>query len=306
MRTNSLFTLAAAALLAVSTASPVLAQDRGNDRRSNDRSARSAQPANQGHDTRANRPTGDVAVRRAEPRAEVSRGNNQVPPSRTLESRGYNAGPAAERRDNARPTENRGYNAGPTAERRDYARPTENRGYNAGPAAERRDYARPTENRGGGNRGYDNRSYDNHGYAYNNRGYENRGYDNRSYGYGYYDNSWRSHIRFGLGISIFAGSPFSFRFEYGWHPNFAYRYTMRPGMAYGGMSFLIDPDFADVYIDGEFVGNARDFGGQPVPVAVGFHRIELYAQGFEPVGFDVNVFPGQVIPYRGTLNPGYR
>jgi hypothetical protein len=48
---------------------------------------------------------------------------------------------------------------------------------------------------------------------------------------------------------------------------------MRPGLAYGGMSFLLNPDFAEVYIDGEFVGIARDVGGQPVPVAVGFHRL---------------------------------
>jgi hypothetical protein len=38
---------------------------------------------------------------------------------------------------------------------------------------------------------------------------------------------------------------------------------------------------------------------------VGFHRIELYAQGFEPVAFDINVFPGQVILCRGSLYPVY-
>jgi len=69
------------------------------------------------------------------------------------------------------------------------------------------------------------------------------------------------------------------------------------------MSFLVDPDDTEVIIDGVFVGIAREFGGQPVPVAVGYHRIELYAQGCEPVAFDVNVMPGQVIPYRGSLMP---
>jgi hypothetical protein len=80
---------------------------------------------------------------------------------------------------------------------------------------------------------------------------------------------------------------------------------MRPGLAYGGISFLLNLDYAEVYTDGEFVGIARDFGGQPMPVAVGLHRIELYARGFEPVAFDISVFPGQVIPYRGSLYPVY-
>jgi len=294
MRANSILTLAAAALVVMSASSPALAQDRGSDRRTSDHSARAAQPANQGHDTRANRSTGDVAVRRSEPRADVSRGASQAQPSRTLESRGYNAGPTTQRREVSRPTASRGGGN----------QPYDNRGYsnrgNVNPGYANRGY----DNRGYDNRGYDNHGYDNRGYSY--RGYDNHGYDNHGYGYGYYDNSWRSHIHFGLGISIFAGNPFAFRFQYGWRPNFAYRYTMLPGLTYGGMSFLLDPDIAEVYIDGQCVGIARDFGGQPVPVAVGFHRIELYAQGFEPVGFDVNVFPGQVIPYRGSLYPAGR
>jgi len=132
--------------------------------------------------------------------------------------------------------------------------------------------------------------------------YSSRGYVR----YGSYDRDrWRGRVRFGLGISIFAGRPFAFHFDYRWRPRFDYYYTMRSGIAYGGMSFLVDPDTAEVYIDGEFVGFARDFGGEPVPVAAGYHRIELYAPGFEPVAFDINVMPGQVIPYRGSLYPVY-
>ena len=124
--------------------------------------------------------------------------------------------------------------------------------------------------------------------------------------YGSYNRDvWRGRVRFGLGISIFAGRAFPFRFDYGWTPRFSYYYTMRPGLAYGGVSFLVDPDYAEVYIDGQFVGIARDFGGQPVPVAAGYHRIELYSPGFEPVAWDIDVMPGQVIPYRGSLYPVY-
>jgi hypothetical protein len=71
------------------------------------------------------------------------------------------------------------------------------------------------------------------------------------------------------------------------------------------MSFLIDPDEAEIYVDGVFIGRAYEFGGQPVPVGAGYHRVEIYAPGFEGVVYDVNVLPGQVIPYRGSLVPAY-
>ena len=44
---------------------------------------------------------------------------------------------------------------------------------------------------------------------------------------------------------------------------------------------------------------------QPLTLAAGRHSIELQAPGYEPVAFDVDVAPGQVIPYQGALPPGY-
>jgi hypothetical protein len=170
-----------------------------------------------------------------------------------------------------------------------------NRGYNAGQYNSGRGNSGGNNSWRGGNGSYDNRRYDSG--QYSNRGYSGLG--------GYDRSSWRSRVRLGLGISIFAGRSFGFRFDSGWRPSYNYRYPLRTGIAYGGMSFLLDPDQAEVYIDGQFVGIARDFGGQPVPVAVGFHRIELNAPGFEPVAFDITVLPGQVIPYRGSLYPTY-
>ncbi len=154
-----------------------------------------------------------------------------------------------------------------------------------------------------GDRGYNGRD----DWRYDDRRYDDWRRSGRDWGWGdRYDRSWRSRARFALGISIFAGRPISFHFDYyRWRPSFAYHYPVRPGVAYGAMSFLLYPDWAEVYIDGGFAGIARDFGGQPVPVAAGFHRIELYAPGFEPVAFDVSILPGQVIPYRGSLYRAY-
>ncbi len=116
-------------------------------------------------------------------------------------------------------------------------------------------------------------------------------------------------LRFNLGgvrVGIFAGRPFPYRYGYA-VPAYRYRYPIRvvPGVRYGGVSFLVAPTEAAVYVDGNYVGIARDFygGEQPLPLAPGVHRVELQAQGYAPMVFDVDVLPGQVIPYEGSLRP---
>jgi hypothetical protein len=281
MKLQRLTTPAVMMLALTMAAAPAFAQS-GDSRRSRDRSPRTADSGSQARADRGSRAGRDVAVSRSDARQQSGRPAANDGRNRATENRGYSGGQSGNRSGASglpgggsyRPGNNRSGNAG-------------NRGY---------------DNRSYNNRGYDNRAYDR---GYNSRVYSNRGYSGRDYGrYGSYDRDrWRGRVRFGLNVSIFAGSPFRFRFDYGWRPSFSYYYTMRPGLAYGGMSFLLQPDYAEVYIDGEFVGNARDFGGQPVPVAAGYHRIELYAPGFEPTAFDINVLPGQVIPYRGSLYP---
>jgi hypothetical protein len=77
------------------------------------------------------------------------------------------------------------------------------------------------------------------------------------------------------------------------------------GAAYGGISFEVDPYDAAIVIDGNYMGVVNDFGpnAQPLTLRVGTHRVEIQANGYEPVMFDVNVMPGQVIPYRGAMRP---
>jgi hypothetical protein len=258
MTRTSLITPAAVALTIALSAGSAFAQSGGNDkqRTAHDRSSRPAASGSQNRAAASERSRSDMAVRRAEPRAEATRSYSEASRSRTFDNRG---------------SDTRQY----TTDRRDVSR-------------------RDVSPRGTVQ--YDNRRYDD-------RRYDNGRYSNRDYGWtGSYDrNAWRSRIRFGLGLSIFAGRPFGFHFDYGWRPRFDYRYQMQYGVTYGGISFLLDPSDAEVYIDGQFVGIAGDFGGQPVPVSAGYHRIELYANGFEPAAFDINVLPGEVIPYRGSL-----
>ena len=78
--------------------------------------------------------------------------------------------------------------------------------------------------------------------------------------------------------------------------------TVSPS-AVGGVSFDITPSNATVYVDGQYAGVVQDFTAstQPLSLSPGRHHIELQADGFVPMGFDVDIVAGQVIPYRGDL-----
>jgi hypothetical protein len=73
---------------------------------------------------------------------------------------------------------------------------------------------------------------------------------------------------------------------------------------YGGLSFQITPATAQVLVDGVYVGTVGQFAPttQPLTLSAGQHHVEIRADGgYQPITFDVNVAPGQVIPYQGTL-----
>ena len=69
------------------------------------------------------------------------------------------------------------------------------------------------------------------------------------------------------------------------------------------MSLEISPNNAAVYVDGQYAGIVNDFSdpGHPLSLGSGRHRIDVQAAGYRPLEFDVNIVPGEVLPYRGTL-----
>jgi hypothetical protein len=75
--------------------------------------------------------------------------------------------------------------------------------------------------------------------------------------------------------------------------------------AAGGLSFEITPAEAGVYVDGQYVGMVSQFTPNlpPLALAPGRHHVVIQWPGFEIVEFDVDILPGQVIPYRGDLRP---
>ena len=202
--------------------------------------------------------------------------------------------------------------------------------------AQPRGETRDNQNRGNDNRGNDNRRNDNRGYG--NRGYENRRDEGRAVprgnvyaphyepynsprysprGYGYYGSRsyYRPYVfrpRYSIGFGIFSGYPVPYAYSYS-APIWVYGYRaprervfVTPGSPYyGGIALEMTPYDADVFVDGIYAGRVEDFDGatQPLTLSAGVHEIEVQAQGYEPMRINVEVQPGQVIPYRGDLRP---
>ncbi len=134
----------------------------------------------------------------------------------------------------------------------------------------------------------------------------------RVYAPRYYYRPYVFRPRFSIGFGIFAGYPVPYSYSYP-YPIMVYGYRaprvpvmVTPGSAaYGGVALEITPYDADVLVDGTYAGRVENFDGsqQPLTLTPGTHRIEVQAPGYAPLVVDVMVQPGQVIPYRGDLQP---
>jgi hypothetical protein len=133
-------------------------------------------------------------------------------------------------------------------------------------------------------------------------------YDPYYYGYGYrYANYWMPGYGFGFGY--FGYDPFLFGGYYD-----PYIYAFGSGQSSGGygvgqyrgvgsLRLKVKPQNAQVYIDGYYVGLVDSFDGmfQRLEIEAGSHRVEVKAEGHEPVQFDVMVQPGETVTYKGEL-----
>ena len=183
---------------------------------------------------------------------------------------------------------------------------------------------RSNGSRSDGNGYYDNRPYDNQSQGY--RGYQDRRDDTRrytyprsygpSYGYhggyyGYRPYGYRSYAipygyrphgyRPGWSFNLYFGRPYEY---YGYGSGAAYGYyAIAPGFVYGSVRIVDAPPDAQVFVDGYYAGVVDDYDGvfQHLNLVPGSHRIEIAVHGYEPIGFDVFVQPGQTITYRANM-----
>jgi hypothetical protein len=71
----------------------------------------------------------------------------------------------------------------------------------------------------------------------------------------------------------------------------------------GALRIKVTPREAKVLVDGTFAGTVDDFDGnfQKLRLDEGAHKVELQADGFEPLRFDVLIVVGQTVTYKGKL-----
>lgn len=119
------------------------------------------------------------------------------------------------------------------------------------------------------------------------------------YGLGYF--SYDPFLFSGYGYPGYSGDPYGYG-GYGGGAGYSSGYST----AYrgsGSIRLKVKPANAQVYIDGYFVGIIDSFDGifQKLSVDAGPHRVELKADGFEPVEFEVLVTPGDTVTYKGEM-----
>jgi len=127
-----------------------------------------------------------------------------------------------------------------------------------------------------------------------------------AYNYYYYPRRYYPYGYGAFGLGYFYYDPYT------WYPP-SYYSGYYGGGAYSGyddyddgeLRLSVSPRFADVYVDGYFAGRVDDFDGtfQALKLESGAHHIQIVAQGFAPLDFDVRINPGQKITYRGALQP---
>jgi hypothetical protein len=130
---------------------------------------------------------------------------------------------------------------------------------------------------------------------------------------------------FGLGFAydpfFWGGYPFGWGAPYwGWgYPYGAYGYRGYGGYGYdygypaqrgyeryGSVKLDVKPGNAEVYVDGYYMGQARDFGGtfHHLDLAGGDHKIEIRANGYQPLTVDLKIMAGRTVNYRAELKRG--
>jgi hypothetical protein len=137
-------------------------------------------------------------------------------------------------------------------------------------------------------------------------GYYYQGYGFWPYGpYGY--SSWGywpyGYGMYGLGLGYLFYDPLSYPFwAYGYGYGGGYGGADAPKTE-GSIKLKVKPADAQVFVDGAYVGRVNDFDGvfQHLDLEPGAHRIEIKADGYQPLTFEVRSLPGRTITYEGEL-----
>jgi PEGA domain len=142
---------------------------------------------------------------------------------------------------------------------------------------------------------------------------------NSYYYYPYYPYYWGSGLGFGLGY-LYYDPFFNGGFGYGGYGGYGYDpygysyggyqpygtgggYSPQDPVDGGSLRLKLKPREAQVFIDGYYVGIVDSYDGafQKLSVEKGGHKVELKAEGYEPLSFDVLITPGETVTYKGEM-----
>ena len=72
----------------------------------------------------------------------------------------------------------------------------------------------------------------------------------------------------------------------------------------GALRLKVKPRDASVFVDGYFAGQVDSFDGvfQRLRLEPGPHRIEISADGYETLTFEIRVLPDRTTTYNGELD----
>jgi hypothetical protein len=127
--------------------------------------------------------------------------------------------------------------------------------------------------------------------------------------YGYYPYSRYWVPGFGFGLGYFAYDPLMFGgYDYyggGYGGGYSAGGYSSQYRDVGNLRLKVKPSDAQVYVDGYFVGPVDSFDGvfQRLGIEAGAHRVELRAEGYETVQFEVLITPGETVTYKGEMKP---
>jgi hypothetical protein len=131
--------------------------------------------------------------------------------------------------------------------------------------------------------------------------------------YGYYPYYSRYYFPgYGMGLGYYYYDPFWFDPYYDPYYSGGGYYGGGGGYSYqgsrasrdeGALRLKIKPRQAKVYIDGYFVGTVDSFDGlfQKLGLEGGGHQVEIRADGYESLQFEVLITPGESVTYKGEL-----
>ena len=128
--------------------------------------------------------------------------------------------------------------------------------------------------------------YHNHIYYYPQHHYP-YGYGSFGLGYFYYD----PYTWYGYGVPLSSYAVYSNSYPVYYQS--------------GELRLRVTPRHAEVFVDGYYAGRVEDFDGytQSLRLEEGPHTIEIVADGYETLVFNVRVTAGRKIEYRAELTP---